>query len=368
MAKDIQPKNIMLNIVIDMLDYTFSSRFDICKCKQCRADIVAYVLSHVPAKYVTTDVGAITTIMEQARVENEAAVIRKIIDAIQSIGKKPHHRQQNVAKQDKDKAFELLLETIYQERRIDFRRYLPKVLQRRIAKRMSANNVKTYADYLRVLKTDPKEYEELFNVLTINITEFFRDPHIFDVINNIILETIEQKAARGRYSIRVWSAGCSSGEEPYSLAIVLKEITEARGYPFNISIVASDIDKKSLQVAKAAQYRASSLKNINKYLMRKYFEPTEDGNYRVSKDITRLVTFYHHNLISNEPFENMDIVICRNVFIYFNRSLQEHLIMTFHKALKKDGYLIMGAVETFLGEAKILFKEIDMNSRIYQKK
>lgn len=361
-----QLRNIMLNIVIDLLDQTLLERYDICKCEKCRADIIAYVLSRIPAKYVTTDVGAISTLVEQEKVENEAEIIRKIIDAIKTIGKHPHHKLKKGSKEDKDKAFELLLENIYTTRGIDFRRYLAKVLKRRISRRMGANKVKTYSDYLRILKSNPKEYDELFNVLTINISEFFRDFHIFNIITKTLSEVIENKILKGKYTIKIWSAGCASGEEPYSIAIALREIIEREGVPFNISIIATDIDNQCLEVAKTAEYRQKSLKNVNKYLLKKYFVPT-NGKYRVKDEIRRLVTFYHHNLIADVHFENIDIVFCRNVFIFFNRSLQEHLIMAFYKALKKDGYLIMGAVETFLGEAKMVFREVDLKARIYQK-
>ena len=361
-----QLQNIMLNIVSDLLDQILLKRYNICKCEKCRTDIIAYVLSRIPAKYVTTDVGAISTLVEQEKVENEAEIIRKIIEAIKTIGKYPQHEFKKGSKEDKDKAFELLLDNIYQTRGIDFRRYLARVLKRRISRRMTVNKVKSYSDYLRVLTSNPKEYDELFNVLTINVSEFFRDAKIFNTIRKTLSEVIEDKIKRGKYSIKIWSAGCASGEEPYSIAIALREIIEKEGVPFNISIIATDIDDKCLKVAKTAEYKQISLRNVNKYLLQKYFMPTH-GKYRVKDEIKRLVTFYHHNLIADTHFEKVDIVFCRNVFIFFNRSLQEHLIMTFYKALKKDGYLILGAVETFLGEAKLVFNEIDLKARIYQK-
>ncbi|MFH1239003.1 MAG: CheR family methyltransferase [bacterium] len=131
-------------------------------------------------------------------------------------------------------------------------------------------------------------------------------------------------------------------------------------------MIATDIDRESLSTAKAGEYEPKSLKNVNKVLIKQYFD--QDGaKHKVKDEIKKLITFYKHNLISDQPFENIDIIFCRNVFIFFNRDLQEHLVMNFYKALRKDGYLVMGKVETFLGGAKDLFHVIDFEERIFQK-
>ncbi|MFH1239004.1 MAG: late competence development ComFB family protein [bacterium] len=224
-----QPKNIMLSIVSDYLDQALILRYDICQCAQCRADIIAYVLSRVPPKYVTTDTGAISIIAEHSQVENEADIIRQILKAVEVIGKNPNHESKSGSKEDKDEAFRLLLDHIYKTRGLDFRGYLPKILKRRVARRMDANKVNTYADYLRILMSTPHEYEQLFDNLTINITEFFRDPTVFKAAEAVFRKLIKSKLATKDDSIKIWSAGCASGEEPYSIAIIMDQLTKNAG-------------------------------------------------------------------------------------------------------------------------------------------
>jgi chemotaxis protein methyltransferase CheR len=361
-----QPKNIMLNIVSDYLNQTLVMRYDICQCPQCRADIIAYVLSRIPAKYVTTDAGAISAVAENSMVENEAEIIKQILKALEVIGKKPHHESKVTVKEDKDEAFRLLIEHIYKVRGVDFRGYLPRILKRRVARRMDANKVDTYADYLRVLVSSPREYDMLFDNLTINITEFFRDKTVFKAAEMVLAKMIRHKIATKDTNIKVWSAGCASGEEPYSIAILLKELTRNDELGFNIKIIATDIDRESLATARLGEYEPKSLKNLSKIWLKKHLEPV-GSKYRVKDKLKELITFYHHNLVSDQPFENIDVIFCRNVFIFFNREVQEHLVINFHKALKKDGYMVLGKVETFLGEAKELFRVINFDERIFQK-
>ncbi len=167
--------------------------------------------------------------------------------------------------------------------------------------------------------------------------------------------------------MRVWSAGCAGGEEPYSIAIELKEILKDDLPRFSLEIIGTDIDRKSLSAAETAEYPKESLKNADAKMLEKYFVACE-GGYKLNEEIKDMVGFQYRDLISQDHIEETDVVLCRNVFIYFDRSLQEHLLMKFYKSLKPGGYLIMGKVETILGEAKEIFEEIDVNARIYRKK
>ena len=359
-------KNIMTDIVADLLKHYLILRYDICTCDICKQDMLAYVLSRIPAKYVTTDVGAMHTLIEQTRAENEAQIIRHIMEAIEVVSKNPRHE----LKEDKEIAFHLLLNNIFIERGIDFSRYNREMLKRRVAKRMLANGITSYSEYLRILVNNPEEeYEELLNALTVNVSEFFRDPRLFKLFNDILMEIIDEKKKRDDYSINIWSAGCAKGEEPYSVGILLAEILKEEISRFKIKILATDIDKKCITYAKEGKYQQQALKNVSKKILEKYFiSNAKDNEYTVKPGIKNIIDFRYHNLISDKPFTDIDIVFCRNVFIFMTRSLQEHLIMNFYKALRTNGYLVLGAVELLLGEAKSMFVEISSKAKVYRKK
>lgn len=356
-------KNIIEDIASDFLNSALSLRYDICTCSQCRNEMLAYILSRLPAKYVTTEKGALHTIIEQERIEHEAEIARAMIDAIETISKNPRH----ALKEDKTQTFLLLLKKIFEDRGLDFRHYRQELLKRRMALRMRASKVDSYSDYLRLLIKKPEEYEKLFEVLCINVSEFFRDPEIWVTIRYLLENLIRNKKQRNDKSIRIWSAGCAGGEEPYSVAILLKEILKDELPHFSLEIIGIDIDRKSLSAAETAKYPKESLKNADVKMLEKYFVACE-GGYKLNEEIKDMVGFQYRDLISQDFIEETDLVLCRNVFIYFNRSLQEQLLMKFYKSLKADGYLIMGKVETILYEAKEIFEEIDANARIYKKK
>jgi chemotaxis protein methyltransferase CheR len=356
-------KNIIEDIASDFLNSALSLRYDICTCNQCRNEMLAYILSRVPAKYVTTEKGALHTIIEQERVEHEAEIARAMIDAIETISKNPRH----TLREDKEQTFQLLLNKIFEDRGLDFRHYRQGVLKRRIAIRMHANKVESYSGYLRLLIKNPKEYEKLFDVLCINVSEFFRDPEIWVTIRYLLENLIRNKKQRNDKSIRIWSGGCAGGEEPYSVAILLKEILKDDLSWFSLEIIGTDIDRKSLSTAETAEYPKERLKNVDAKILKKYFVACS-GGYKLNAQIKDMVGFQYQDLISQDFIEETDLVLCRNVFIYFNRSLQEQLLMKLYKCLKAGGYLIMGKVETILQEAKGILEEIDVNACIYRKK
>ncbi|MFH1783279.1 MAG: CheR family methyltransferase [bacterium] len=357
-------KNIMDDLVSDYLQTYLINKYDVCSCDLCKKDIMAYALSRLPAKYVTTDVGAMKTVIEQTRSENESEIIKRIIEAIEVVSKTPRHE----VKHNIEQAFHLLLNNLFVERGIDFTRYQRGILKRRIATRMSANGVKSYADYLRFLVTNPEEYNKIFDALTINISEFFRDPDVFSELRNVISEMIAEKRENNDYVIRMWSAGCSKGQEAFSVVILLNEILGADISRFDIEVRGTDIDKKCLEHAKVGKYHKDSLKNVNKELLQKYFIPAGKEHYIVTPEIRKVVKFEYHNLVGDPYPENLDFILCRNVFIFLSRSLQEQLISSYLKALSRGGYLVLGAVEILLGEARACFVEVSSTNRIYRKK
>jgi chemotaxis methyl-accepting protein methylase len=358
-----KPKNIIEDVAKEFLDSALTLRYDICTCPTCRNDMLAYILSRVPAKYVTTEQGALHTIIQQAKAEQQAEIGRAMLTAIAIVSKSPRHK----LKEDKNQTFQMLLDKIKEDRGLDFRHYHRDLLKRRVAIRLRANNIETYWEYLMLLIKNPEEYDKLFGVLCINVSEFFRDPEVWEKFAALFENLIRQKTQAADNSIRVWSAGCANGEEPYSIAIVLNQNLIMHTPNFRVEISATDVDKKSLKFAEKAEYLKEYLKNVDKKFLKRYF--CFDGKiYRVKDDIRKLVDFQNQDLTSQDFIKDVDVVFCRNVFIYFDRSLQEQLLMKFYKALKPNGYLIMGKAETLISEAKEIFKEIDFESHIYMKK
>ncbi|MCX5708528.1 MAG: late competence development ComFB family protein [Candidatus Omnitrophica bacterium] len=356
-------KNIIEDIARDHLNSALTLRYDICTCSICKNDMLAFVLSRVPARYVTTEQGALHTIIQQHRLEHQAEIGRAIIEAIDIISKNPRHQ----LKEDKNKVFLLLLDKIREDRGLDFHHYHQDLLKRRVAIRLRAAGINTYSDYLLLLMKSSEEYDKLFETLCINVSEFFRDPEVWEVLKILVQNMIHQKKTDQNHFIRIWSAGCANGEEPYSIAIMLKEILLAETASLRIEITSTDVDKKCLKFAQKGVYLKSSLKNVPKELLNKYFTSEEDG-YKIKDEIKQAVAFSYLDLTSADYIKSTDIVFCRNVFIYFDRNLQEQLLMKFSYALKPLGYLVMGKSETLIREAKEIFQEIDLNARLYRKK
>ncbi len=356
-------KNIIEDIARDHLNSALTLRYDICTCSLCKNDMLAFVLSRVPARYVTTEQGAMHTIIQQHRIEHQAEIARAIIEAIEIISKSPRHQ----VKEDKSKVFLMLLDKIREDRGLDFHHYHQDLLKRRVAIRLRLAGINTYSDYLLLLMKNPEEYDRLFETLCINVSEFFRDPEVWDTVKLVLKNMIRQKKINHNPFIRIWSAGCANGEEPYSISIMLKELLLSEESNFKIEIASTDVDKKCLRFAQRGIYLKPSLRNVSKELLEKYFSPEEDG-FRIDPEIKQPITFSYLDLTSQDYVKNADLVFCRNVFIYFDRNLQEQLLTKFANALKPQGYLVMGKSETLIREAKEIFQEIDLSAHLYRRK
>ena len=356
-------RNIIEEIARDSLNNALELRYDICTCSRCKSDMLAHALSRIPAQYATTETGILYTIIEQTRVEKKVEIARAILGAIEAISKNPHH----TLKEDRAQAFKLLLNKIFEDRRLDFSQYRESFLKRRVALRMHTNKINSYSNYLLLLIKNPEEYEKLFDVLCINVSEFFRDPVVWQSLRGHLESLIQQKLQLNDRHIRIWSAGCANGEEPYFVAILLKEILNYNASQFSIEIYGTDIDKKCLKTADAAGYPKESLKNVDDKYLKSCF--TASGkDFRVKEEVKNLVQLESRDLILDDFIEATDVILCRNVFIFLGRDLQEQLLTKFYKSLKTGGYLILGKVEMILGEAKEIFEEIDFKNRIFRKK
>lgn len=358
----IEQKNILESVAMDFINQSLAVRYDICTCKLCKKEILDIVLSKITARYLPLEESQRQKSAKEIKAELGNSISREVLLAIETVCKKPSHKLES----DLKLALQLLLDKIFIARGLDFSRYRREILKRRIALRIRANNLYSYAEYIDFLLKNPEEYDKLFNILCINVSEFFRDPEVWVAIKYLLENLLRKKIQNKDTSLRIWSAGCASGEEPFSIAIVLKEITQNISWSYPIEIIATDIDKGCLKAASTAEYTKESLKNVDEKTLAKYFIAVQNG-YRLKEEVKNMVTFRYQDLISKEPVEQTDIIFCRNVFIHFERSLQAHLLDKFHISLKENGYLVMGKVETILDQERETFQKIDFNSIIYQK-
>jgi len=266
-----------------------------------------------------------------------------------------------------DKDFVALKKQIFRSTSLDLGQYKDTYLQRRIGVRMRVCGSKAYSDYIHYLNSNPTEYDQLIDDLTINVTQFFRDQIVFKAMEEDVLPLlIYEKVKQGNNDITVWSAGCSSGEEPYSIAIMIRELLGEELGHFNVTIIGSDIDDFSLEAASVGKYLPRQVTNIKKEYLERYF--TQVGEmYQISQDIMDMVDFRKIDLIAAKPPAKFDCIFCRNVVIYFTREMQEHLYMKFFESLNSGGYFVMGNTETLVGEASNLLTTFKSRERIYQK-
>lgn len=262
--------------------------------------------------------------------------------------------------------FAALTEKIARERAFGCASYKEKCLRRRIAVRMRARGVHRFADYAALLDRDAVEYERLLDTLTINVTKLFRNWSTFDALSRLVVPILWEGAAR---PIRGWSAGCSSGEEPYSLAILFHRHAAERGEIANASrvqVLASDIDRPSLEAARRGHFADGAFADTPEELRRRYFSTRPP--HEVAPEIRPLVVFERRDLIVDPPPAGMHLIACRNVLIYFDRVTQESLFQRFYDALVPGGFLVLGKVETLLGPTRSLFAAVDPRERIFRRR
>jgi two-component system CheB/CheR fusion protein len=337
------------------------SRYDICTCRQCRLDILKDVTGKIPPLNLTLPPEELEQALKQIDSRQRADINHAVIESIRFIGNNPRH----AVTEDRHQALKALIRKILRERSVDFRNYRMEILKRRFALRIRANNLRSYADYMRFLTKTPKEYDKLFETLCINVSEFYRDPPVWVTLQYLFENLIRINANRSAARIRIWSAGCANGEEAYSIAILLKELQKT-SHPFEFEIIATDIDKASMSLAQKGFYPKEAVKNLEKKLLSKYFIPMAEG-YQVKSEIKKMVDIRYLDLTSQDFLQNIDVILCRNVFIYFNTELQEKILNKFHEALNPGGYLVLGLAESMVYAVRKLFEDIDSNARIYKK-
>jgi two-component system, chemotaxis family, CheB/CheR fusion protein len=269
-----------------------------------------------------------------------------------------------MSERDDNNQFENLLYYLQQNRGFDFTGYKRPSLVRRVSKRMQMANIETFGEYTDYLEVHPEEFFQLFNTILINVTSFFRDPPAWDYLREEIVPRILKETEREE-PIRVWSAGCASGEEAYSAAMILAEAMGVESYRQRVKIYATDVDEEALNLARQGIYTAKDLQPIESGLRSKYFEP-HNGRYVFRGDLRRSVIFGRHDLVQDAPISRLDLLISRNTLMYFNAETQARILARFHFALNENHFLFLGRAEQLLTHSN-LFVPLDLKSRIFTK-
>lgn len=252
--------------------------------------------------------------------------------------------------------FDAFHKWVHKELGINLSAYKPEQLDRRISSLMSRNGIKTLDEYTTVIKNNDEQRQKFLDFITINVTEFYRNPELFDELESVIKNELLTKSK----NIKMWSAACSIGCEPYTMAMILKKINLAG----NNTIIATDIDNTILGRAKLGEYTASEVKNIKDLELNKYFSK-KDEKYYIDNSIKSMVTFKKHDLILDNYERDLDLILCRNVVIYFNSDIKDVIYKKFSESLKKGGILFVGATESIYRYKEFGFEK--MSTFIYRK-
>lgn len=267
-----------------------------------------------------------------------------------------------------------ILNKLHEQRGFDFTSYRMSMIERRVQKRIYATNCDGLDKYMEYIDNNSGELDNLIDVFTINVSRFFRNSMTFESFNKkVVPEIFQAKANENGNSLRIWSAGCSFGEEPYSVAITLNEYLKKEETSINLKIFATDIDKKALVRASKGVYNFESIKNIKYGILREYFTEKRD-QFSLVPEIKKMVQFSFYDLLDKNRlappdsiFGGFDVVLCRNVLIYFEADAQKIIFNKLYKSLNKNGYLILGEAEVPLEEFKYKFKRENSYCKIYRK-
>ena len=261
-----------------------------------------------------------------------------------------------------DRILQQIYRILFDEHGVDFSLYKKNTIIRRIERRLSALKIESLIDYIKILENSEEEVTILYHDILIGVTSFFRDKEAFVKLQDQI-QTIVSKKEQGE-EIRFWSIGCSTGEEAYSIAIILSELLKEKLSKYKIKVFATDIDDEALKIARAGVYAETSFEGVDKNIIKKYFS-VQKNQFEIKKTLRELVIFSKHNITSDSPFLRLDMISCRNMLIYFGNSLQNKFFPIVHYALKDNGILFLGKSES-IGQHIDLFNLIDKNAKIFK--
>jgi two-component system CheB/CheR fusion protein len=269
------------------------------------------------------------------------------------------------AKSEEKRTLETFLVDVRQRTGLDFNTYKTPTIMRRLQRRVIATETGDLNGYAAYLRRHPEEYQNLVNTFLIKVTEFFRDQELFNFLRDSVLPDLIAQSRRRGNELRLWSAGCSTGEEAYSLAILISEALGPALEHFNVRIFATDADAGAISFARRGVYPAGALAHVPAELIARYFD-AESGSYQVKKRIRVLTVFGQHDLGGRAPFPNMDMVVCRNVLIYFTPELQQRTLTLFAYSLRNGGYLVLGKAES-PSQLSDFFNAVDKVQKVYRR-
>lgn len=244
--------------------------------------------------------------------------------------------------------YELFKKDVFLLTKIDLNAYKERQMKRRIDALIAKHKYTTYSDYVKALKNDKALFDEFVNYLTINVSEFYRNPELWKVLETDVLPVLLNKTK----TLKIWSAACSTGDEPYSLVMLL-----SRFLPLSqIHIIATDIDKQVLDKAKMGLYNEKSLKGLPAEFLKKYFTKINEHNYQINPEIKKCVEFREHNLLKDPYPAGCDLIVCRNVLIYFTEDAKLDIYKKFNEALRPEGFLFVGSTEQIIQPAALGYK------------
>lgn len=265
-------------------------------------------------------------------------------------------------------SLERLMAKVHVARGVDLSSYRRAYVERRIGARLRQLELHSYRQYADLLDTDPSEYQHLFDTLTINVTEFFRDQVVWDSLKVRVMKPMIESKKQGRSrTIRLWSAGCATGEEPYSMLMLLFDMLGRDASHFLITAFATDLDPDALAHAERGVYDLEKQKRIPPSYKSRFTKPVGDRQFEVVPEVRRRVQFRQRNLFDPPLQRAVDLIMCRNVFIYLDRDEQAKVLQSFMEALTRGGYLVLGRSEKLSPEAAALLEPIDGRERIYRK-
>lgn len=301
--------------------------------------------------------------MPRSLAPNTVDIVAQLEDMGQILGELLAGRVISRDIDDEEEPLENFLEELRQRHGLDFKSYKAPTIRRRLQRRFAATGVNDLEEYRRYLEENPAEYGNLVNAFLIKVTEFFRDLEQFEYLRDEVLPQIIERVRNNGEQLRVWSAGCATGEEAYSLAILVSEALGHEAGNFNVRIFATDLDASAVNFARRGVYPPSALSGLTSEQIRNHFVE-EDGHYQVKKSIRSMIVFGEHDLVQRSPFPQLDLVVSRNVLIYFTNALQRRTLQLFAYSLKDGGYLMLGKAES-TSPLSEYFNPVERQNKVY---
>lgn len=260
-------------------------------------------------------------------------------------------------------AYRRISEILREQQNFALDGYKDHCIKRRIAARIRAAGLQDPEPYIEMLRENSEEQQQLLTALSVHVSHFFRNPSTFSVLEKTVLPVL-LKQSRGLCSkLRIWSIGCANGEEPYSLALLCRKLM---GPEDQLSIIGTDLSPAALHRAKQGCFEEARLKEVPGELLQKFFH-YQERHYCLVEEIKRTVQFFRHDILSDQPFYRADLILCRNVLIYFSRAQQQRILQLLAAALSAGGFLVLGRAETLVPSCRELFRCVDPAERIYQR-